>query len=123
MEKKYVDVHGGMNGRLPEQYRLRSIEILPQDCCPGCIEWKIELMIKEPWWKGGKERERTFVGNCFEWKEITKFDFDSELLGLWILGWHAVQNRGWLDPYDTKIDFLNAIVSYQAHRFINLGPE
>ena len=109
MKKKYVDICGGMNGRLPEQYRLVSIEILPDECWLGHIDWKIELMIKNPWWKGGEYSERTFVGSCFEWKETTIPN----------KGWFPTPN-GWLNSYDKKINFLNAIVSYEAHRFINL---
>jgi hypothetical protein len=113
MKTKYIaDICGGMNGRLPERYRLVSIEILPDEYCLGRFEWKIMLLIKNPWWKGGEYTERTFVGSCFEWKEITTPN----------KGWFPTPN-GWLDPYDKKIDFLNAIVSYEAQKFIHLDSE
>ena len=106
-------MHGGMNGRLPKQYRLVSLEMLPLPEGYSGVphEWKIVLRIKEPWWKGGGYRERTFVGYCFEWKETTGREPG--------VSW----NRDWLSPSDKKIDILNAIVSYEVHRFINFESE
>ena len=106
-------MHGGMNGRLPKHYRLVSIEILPQECCISRLDWKIVLRIKEPWWQGGKYIERTFVGYCFEWKEITEPD----------RRWFSLDGRRWLNPFDKKIDILNAIVSYEAYNFIDFKSE